>query len=44
MNSDWREGHEPVDHKQRHEAARLIAQAKSLIDQAKNAVRQSAGG
>ena len=35
MNSDWREGHGPVDHDQRHEAARLISEAKALIDAAK---------
>ncbi|WP_328522856.1 hypothetical protein [Kribbella sp. NBC_00359] len=43
MNSDWRDGHAPVDHAQRHEAAQLISQAKALIDQAKSALDRSAG-
>ncbi|GAA2842539.1 antitoxin VbhA family protein [Kribbella solani] len=43
MNSDWPEGHGPADHEHRHEAARLISQAKALIDQAKHELERSTG-
>lgn len=43
MNSDWPEGHGPADHEHRHEAARLISQAKALIDQAKDELDRSIG-
>jgi len=43
LNSDWPEGAGPADHDQRREAARLISEAKALIDQAKNALDRSAG-
>lgn len=43
MNSDWPEGQGPADHDQKQEAARLIREAKALIDQAKNALDRSAG-
>jgi len=43
LNSDWPEGAGPVDHDARHEAGRLVREAKDLIDQAKNALDRSAG-
>ncbi|TWD81660.1 hypothetical protein FB561_2780 [Kribbella amoyensis] len=41
LASDWHPAHGPTDHDQRHEAARLISQAKALLDQAKNALEAS---
>jgi hypothetical protein len=43
LNSDWVETHAPADHSQRHEAVRLVSQAKALIDQAKTALDRSTG-
>jgi hypothetical protein len=43
MNSDWPDGQGPVDSDGKAEAARLISQAKGLIDQAKNALDRSTG-
>jgi hypothetical protein len=43
MNSDWRDGYGPVNQEKRHEAARLIAEAKAAVDRAKNALYESAG-
>lgn len=44
MSSDWAEGHGPADHDKRAEAARLLAEAKGLIDRAKNALYDSTVG
>lgn len=43
MNSDWPEGQGPVDHEQRHKAAKLISEAKAKIDAAKIALDRSIG-
>lgn len=42
MDSDWSDGHSPLDPAKPLEAARLIREAKQLIDQAKDALHASA--
>lgn len=43
LASDWPEGHGPADFEKKREAARMISEAKGLINQAKNALDRSAG-